>query len=58
MSASSAVSPAVVELIGGEGIGEQLLAVQKGCDVVVATPGRLLDVLGRITPFLDCTAIT
>lgn len=45
--ASLPVPPRVVELIGGEGIGEQLLAVQKGCDVVVATPGRLLDVLGK-----------
>lgn len=37
----------VVSIIGGESIGEQLLEVQKGCDVVVATSGRLLDVLSK-----------
>lgn len=37
----------VVSIIGGESIGEQLLEIQKGCDVVVATSGRLLDVLSK-----------
>jgi len=37
----------VVSVIGGESIGDQLLEVQKGCDVVVATPGRLLDILDK-----------
>ncbi|UTJ05521.1 DEAD/DEAH box helicase [Arcobacter roscoffensis] len=36
--------PKVVTIIGGEGISQQLLDVQKGCDIVVATPGRLLDI--------------
>lgn len=39
--------PKVATIVGGEGIGDQLLAVQKGCDVVVATSGRLLDILGK-----------
>jgi superfamily II DNA/RNA helicase len=39
--------PKVVSVIGGESIGEQLLNIQKGCDVVVATTGRLLDILKK-----------
>jgi len=39
--------PKVVSLIGGESIGDQLYAIQKGCDVVVATSGRFLDVLSK-----------
>jgi superfamily II DNA/RNA helicase len=37
----------VVSVIGGEGIGDQIYAIQKGCDVVVATSGRFLDVLSK-----------
>jgi len=37
----------IVSIIGGEGIGEQLYALQKGCDIVVATSGRFLDVLSK-----------
>jgi len=39
--------PKVVSVIGGESIGEQLLDIQKGCDFVVATTGRLLDILKK-----------
>ncbi|MDQ1298279.1 MAG: ATP-dependent helicase RhlE [Campylobacterota bacterium] len=39
--------PKVVSIIGGESIGDQLFAIQKGCDVVVATSGRLIDVLNK-----------
>jgi ATP-dependent RNA helicase RhlE len=39
--------PRVVSIIGGERIGDQLYAVQQGCDVVVATSGRLIDVLNK-----------
>jgi superfamily II DNA/RNA helicase len=39
--------PQVVSLIGGEKIGEQLFEVQKGCDILVATSGRFLDVLRK-----------
>ena len=41
------VRPKVVSIIGGEKIGEQLYAVQQGCDIVVATSGRLIDVLNK-----------
>jgi len=37
----------IVSIIGGEKIGEQLLKIQKGCDIVVATSGRLLDIIGK-----------
>ena len=39
--------PKIVSVIGGEKIGEQLLDIQKGCDIVVATTGRLLDILKK-----------
>jgi ATP-dependent RNA helicase RhlE len=39
--------PKVVSLIGGEGIGDQLYDIQQGCDVLVATSGRFLDVLSK-----------
>lgn len=41
------IKPKVVSVIGGEHIGEQLLNIQKGCDIVVATTGRLLDILNK-----------
>lgn len=37
----------IVSLIGGEKIGDQLLSIQKGCDVVVSTAGRLIDILSK-----------
>lgn len=39
--------PKVVSIIGGESIGDQLYEIQQGCDVVVATSGRLIDVLSK-----------
>jgi len=39
--------PQVVSIIGGEKIGEQLFEIQQGCDVLVATSGRFLDVLSK-----------
>jgi len=39
--------PKVVSVIGGEHIGEQLLSIQKGCDIIVATSGRLLDIISK-----------
>jgi len=37
----------VVSVIGGEGIGDQLYKIQQGCDILVATSGRFLDVLKK-----------
>jgi len=39
--------PKVVSIIGGESIGEQLYEIQQGCDILVATSGRFLDVLSK-----------
>ena len=41
------VRPKVVSIIGGESIGDQLFKIQKGCDILVATSGRFLDVLSK-----------
>jgi len=41
------VTPKVVSIIGGESIGDQLFRVQQGCDILVATSGRFLDVLSK-----------
>jgi superfamily II DNA/RNA helicase len=41
------VRPKVVSIIGGEKIGEQLYDIQQGCDIVVATSGRLLDIMSK-----------
>jgi len=37
----------VVSVIGGEQLGSQMSAVQKGCDIVVATSGRLLEIIRK-----------
>lgn len=39
--------PKLVSVIGGQSIGDQLLEIQKGCDIVVATTGRLVDILDK-----------
>jgi len=39
--------PKVVTIIGGQSIGDQLLDIQKGCDIVVSTSGRLLDIISK-----------
>ena len=36
-----------VSLIGGAEIGEQLYDIQQGCDILVATSGRFIDVLSK-----------
>ena len=41
--------PQVISVIGGEKIGDQLFEIQQGCDVLVATSGRFLDVLRKKT---------
>ncbi len=37
----------VVSIIGGQSIGDQLYDIQQGCDIVVATSGRLLDIFSK-----------
>ena len=44
---------AVVPLYGGASISQQIRALDRGADVVVATPGRALDHIGRKTLVLD-----
>lgn len=39
--------PTVVSVIGGEDIGDQVYQIQQGCDVLVATSGRFLDILRK-----------
>ncbi|XP_058201369.1 DEAD-box ATP-dependent RNA helicase 21-like [Rhododendron vialii] len=37
----------VVSIVGGQSIEEQGFRIRQGCDVVIATPGRLIDCLHR-----------
>jgi superfamily II DNA/RNA helicase len=46
-SADFSHKPKIVSLIGGESIGDQLYKIQQGCDIVVSTSGRFLDVLKK-----------
>jgi ATP-dependent RNA helicase DeaD len=45
----------VVPIYGGQAMQQQLRAIRRGVDVVVATPGRVLDHIGRNS--LDLTAV-
>ncbi|MCW2877190.1 MAG: ATP-independent helicase [Sphaerisporangium sp.] len=47
----------VLPIYGGQPIGRQLRELQRGVDVVVATPGRALDHIGRKTLQLDSLLI-
>lgn len=37
----------VTAVIGGQGLEQQGLALQSGCEIVVCTPGRMVDLLSR-----------
>ncbi|KAH7843486.1 hypothetical protein Vadar_017170 [Vaccinium darrowii] len=37
----------VVSIVGGQSIEEQGFKIGRGCEVVIATPGRLIDCLER-----------
>lgn len=43
----------VLPIFGGTGFDRQLRALRKGVDVVVATPGRLMDLMNQKEIFLD-----
>ncbi len=47
----------VLPIYGGQPIGRQLGALDRGVDVVVATPGRALDHIGRGTLRLDALKV-
>ena len=40
-------APKIITLIGGESLGDQIASIQQGCDILVATPGRFLDILSK-----------
>ena len=48
---------AVVPLYGGASMSQQVRALERGADVVVATPGRALDHLRRRTLILDSVRV-
>jgi ATP-dependent RNA helicase DeaD len=48
-----AIGARVLPIYGGQPIGRQLRSLERGADVVVATPGRALDHIGRGTLRLD-----
>jgi superfamily II DNA/RNA helicase len=48
----------VTTVYGGAAIGRQIEALRRGADVVVATPGRLIDLLERRALTLDGVEIT
>jgi len=37
----------ITAIYGGASISEQLRSIKKGCQIIVATPGRMLDVINR-----------
>lgn len=43
----------VTAVYGGAGIQEQLRALSKGADIIVGTPGRLIDFIARKAIRLD-----
>src|SRR5688500_13146537 len=43
----------VIPLYGGASMSQQIRALSRGCDIVIATPGRALDHLRRKTLELD-----
>jgi len=44
-------------VVGGTSIGRQIAALRRGVDVVVATPGRLVDLLQRDAVTLDAVSV-
>jgi len=53
LGAAAAHPPKVAVLFGGVSVNPQMMGLRGGADVVVATPGRLLDLLDRNALHLD-----
>ena len=47
---------AVCVAYGGAPFGEQMRVIERGCDVLVATPGRLVDMIERARISLERVA--
>ncbi|XP_076444646.1 putative ATP-dependent RNA helicase DDX46 [Babylonia areolata] len=51
----------VVCVYGGTGISEQIAELKRGCEIIVCTPGRMIDMLsansGRVTNLRRCTYV-
>ena len=43
----------IVTVVGGQSILKQMQALKRGCDILVATPGRLIDLIEREAVILD-----
>ena len=43
----------MVSIVGGQSINEQGFRIKQGCEVVIATPGRLIDCLERCHAILN-----
>jgi ATP-dependent RNA helicase DeaD len=54
---ASRLGLSVVSLYGGAPMGEQIQALRRGADIVVATPGRAVDHLRRSTLRLDSVRV-
>ncbi|XP_015929321.1 probable ATP-dependent RNA helicase DDX46 isoform X2 [Parasteatoda tepidariorum] len=58
---AKALSLRVVCVYGGTGISEQIAELKRGAEVIVCTPGRMIDMLaansGRVTNLKRCTYI-
>ena len=46
-SANYTKKPEIVTFIGGESLGDQLEEAQKGCEILISTSGRLVDILSK-----------
>ncbi len=55
---ADAVRIRLTTLVGGMPIGRQASSVKRGCEVVIATPGRLADLIDRGAVRLDQVGIT
>ncbi|ROZ61554.1 DEAD/DEAH box helicase [Ramlibacter sp. WS9] len=53
LAAAAARPPKVAVLFGGVSVNPQMMGLRGGADIVVATPGRLLDLLDRNALHLD-----